>query len=121
MGQLEQAKDMLRKILPQYYVTPVSHSASTKVTDNITGDETLSYASPVTINVYIARKNRPWFLDKAGLIEGGDAIMLVPYGTTVSKNDTVLWNSNNYRVHTIIDRDMLGGSTAYKSCSLFLI
>jgi hypothetical protein len=121
MGQLEQAKNQVRQIMPQFYTSSVSHEAATKTTNNITGDETFSYAAAATLSVYIVRKNRPWFLDKAGLIEGGDAIMLVPYGTTVSKNDKITWNSNTYRIHTVLNRDMLGGDTAYKTVNLFLI
>jgi hypothetical protein len=121
MGQLEQARSQIRAVLLQFLTTAVTRTPITKTTSNVNGDETLTAGTPATINVYIARKNRPWFLDKAGLVEGGDAIMLVAYSQTIAKDDKITWNGNDYRVQTVLDRDMLGGGIAYRTCNLFLI
>jgi hypothetical protein len=120
MGQLEQARTQLRTILPRYYTTAVVRSIVTLSQSNIDGDETSAVSSTENINVYIARKARPWNFDKTGYIEGGDAIMLIDYQQAMSRGDLITWNGNTYQVQTVLDRDMLGGGVAYKTCNLFL-
>lgn len=96
----------------------------TKQTSNISGDETLTGSgvegTPEVILVYFSRKNAPWFIDKAGLIAGGDAIMLVTAGQTINKDDKISYGGLDYRVQDVIPRDQAGGITAFKSCNLFL-
>lgn len=121
MGQLEAARAQLRQVLPQYFTTSVTYIPIVKTTSNTTGDETLTDGASYSIKVYIVRKNAPWFLDKAGLIQGGDALMLTFYDQTIAKNDKITWNGNTYRVENVLDRDQLGGGIAYRTCNLFLI
>jgi hypothetical protein len=109
-------KTMIRK-----YGDSVVRTPYTKTTSNVNGDETLTAGTPVTITVYIARKNAAWFLDKPGFVEGGDAIMIVPSDVTMNKDDTITWNGHTYRVITVLNRDMIGGNTAYRACQLFLL
>ncbi len=96
--------------------TPVTQTIS-----NIEGDETLTDGTNETITVYISRKAKPWTFDKAGMIEGGDAVMLTLPTQTINRQDKITWNGNTYRVLTVINRDQLGGNVAYKACNLFLI
>jgi hypothetical protein len=121
MSQISQTKDQFRKILPQFFITPVTHTPVTYTNSNIEADETGTDGTPATITVYIVRKSRPWNFDKAGFIEGGDATMLVKYDQTISRGDKIAWNGNNYRIQTVLDRDQLGGDIAYKACNLFKI
>jgi len=96
--------------------TPVTLSLS-----NVEGDETVVEGSTGSIKVYIVRKNKPWNFDAAGMIEGGDALMLVRSTDTINRHDKITWNSNTYRVQTVLNRDQIGGNVAYKACNLFLI
>jgi hypothetical protein len=103
------------------YGDTVTHTPVTKTLSNVTGDETLTDGTGVNINAYIVRKNAPWFLDKAGLIQGGDALMLVSSAITITKDDKITWNSNTYRVQDVLLRNQIGGNCAYTLCNLFLI
>jgi hypothetical protein len=103
------------------YGTDVVLTSVTKTTSNIEGDETLTDGSTATIRAFLTRKNRPWFVDKAGLIEGGDAVMLVKPTDTVNRNDKVTWNNNTYRIQNVLARDQGGGNIAFYSCNLFLL
>lgn len=103
------------------YGDVVTIAPKTKTIDNTSGDETLGAGSAVSTQVYIVRKNSPWFFDKAGLLEGGDAQMLTKPGVTVNKDDIVTWNGHSYRIQNVLNRDNPGGNVAYKSCNLFLI
>jgi hypothetical protein len=93
----------------------------TKTTGNVEGDETLTVGTPEVITAYISRKNATWYFDKAGLIAGGDALMVVTAGQTINKDDTIGYDGTTYRVQDVIARDQIGGITAFKSCNLFKI
>lgn len=98
-------------------LTPVSTSIS-----NIEGDKALTEGTPSVINCYIVRQEKKWLFDKAGLIEGGDAIMLVRADQVIKKDYTVQWNNNTYRVQDVLSRDHPAeGVTVYKRCNLFII
>lgn len=121
MGQLEAAKNQLRTILPQFFVTPVILSSITYSKSNIDADETATVSGTSSVNCYIVRKTRPWSFDKAGFIEGGDAVMLVQYNQSINRGDKITWNGNTYRIQTVLDRDQLSGGIAYKACNLFIL
>jgi len=103
------------------YGYDVTRTPVTKTTSNITGEETLTDGTATTITAYITRKTQPWHLDKEGLIEGGDALMLVKSTDTINKDDKITANGVIYRVHDILNRDQWGGNVAFKSCNLFKI
>lgn len=121
MGQFESAAAQLKQILPQYFVTSVTRYPVVKFVDNSTGDEGFTYSATNTLLVYIVRRNTQWLFDKSGLIQGGDALMLVRYGDTIVKNDKIAWNGNNYRVQAVLNRDQYAGINSYIACNLFLI
>ena len=121
MGQFEAAYKQLRGVLPQFFTTPIVLSTTTYANSNIESDETATITGTASVNVYIVRKARPWNFDKEGFIEGGDALMLVQYTQTVTRGDKVTWNSNDYRIQTVLDRDQLAGFISYKACNLFLL
>ena len=103
------------------YGDDVVRTEITKTTSNIEGDETLTTGSTSTLRAYLSYRTRPWFVDKAGLIEGGDAVMLVKSTDTVNKDDLITHNSITYRVQTIIPRTQPGGATAFFTAQLFKI
>lgn len=93
----------------------------TKTESNIEGDETLNDGTPENIQGYLSRKTAPWMFDKPGLIQGGDAILLVYPTQTINKNDKITHNNVTYRVQQTLNRDQIGGVVAYISCNLFKI
>ena len=99
----------------------VTLTPNTKTTSNISGNEKLTEGTPITFTAYIVRKNRPWFLDKAGLLEGGDAVMNVKGTQAIKKDDEITWQGVPYRVQDVLDRDQIGGNKAYKRVNLFKI
>lgn len=61
--------------------------------------------------------------DKDGLIEGGDAYVLVNTSTaTITKDDLITVNSREYRVNDTIIRytDDSNSTSVYQYCNLFL-
>lgn len=121
MSQFKAASDYLKKTLPSYYTTSIVLSSITYSNSNIDADETATVTGTALLNCYIVRKARPWNFDKAGFIEGGDALLIAPYDSTIKRGDKVTWNSNDYRVHTMLDRDQLTGVISYKACNLILL
>jgi len=107
-------------VITQYGDDVVRYPA-TFTYSNIEGDETVTYGATASLRAYIVRKARPWTFDKAGMIEGGDGLMLVKAADTITRLDKVTWNGNSYRVQTVLNRDNIGGTVAYKVCNLFLI
>jgi hypothetical protein len=103
------------------YGDDVVRTAITKTTSNIEGDETLTGGSTSTLRAYLSHRVRPWFVDKAGLIEGGDAVMIVKSTDTVNKDDLITHNNITYRVQSIIARTQPGGNTAFYTAQLFKI
>jgi hypothetical protein len=121
MSQFGAASDYLKKTLPMYYTTTVVLSSITYSNSNIEGDETATVTGTSSLNCYVVRKARPWNFDKSGFIEGGDALLIAPYDTTIARGDKITWNSNDYRVQTVLDRDQLTGTISYKACNLVLL
>jgi hypothetical protein len=103
------------------YGDSVLISTLTKSVSNVDASETLTVASTALATAYIVRKNKPWVFDKAGEIEGGDAVMVAKNNLSISKNDLVTWNGNTYRALNVLARDQIGGNVAYYACNLFLI
>lgn len=97
-------------------ITPI-----TKTTSNNEGDETLTSGTNYTANVYITLKSEDWSFDVAGLIKGGNAVMLSLPDTPVKKDDIVTFNGNQYRIQDIIERSQVGGQVMFRTSNLFLI
>lgn len=76
----------------------VSHQVVTKTVSNITGQETLSYASGVSIKVYFMKYNQQWDYQKSGFHEKGDAVMLALPASGVKKDDRIVIDDQTYRI-----------------------
>lgn len=123
MTYLTDAGNMAKTLFEENaLVTTVTLTPVTRSISNIEGDETFTEGTPQTITCYIVRTESKWTFDKSGLIEGGDAMMLVRASQTVRKDYKVTWNNNTYRIQDVLSRDQPGtGITVYKKCNLFLI
>ena len=109
-------KNLITKYGVEVDVTPV-----TKTISNIEGDESLNEGSSYKETVYLSRRSTDWTMDEAGLIKGGDAIMLVNDDSLISKDYKIKHNNYTYRVHMVIDRAQAGGRVMFKTANLFLI
>lgn len=76
----------------------LTYTPVVKTVDNITGDETLSPGTPVSIVGAFFRKEDDWTQDKAGLIQNADAILLVKKDVTIAKDSTIEYDGEKYRV-----------------------
>ena len=114
------------QILDNYAGRQVAHVVTTKTTSNISGQETLSGASPVTIKAYFMRTSQKWDYSKAGFLENGDAVLLSKFADGVVKDDIITVEGINYRVREAYDVpgsfDSTGSSTTftYTACNLFI-
>jgi len=96
----------------------ISREAATKTTDNVTGDETLSYAAASNITGTFFKKSDEWMQDKQGLLEGADAVLMVKNGVTIAKDDRLTYDSEEYLVQDVITR-RLGTSVFYVMARCF--
>lgn len=112
--------DIVLNLITQYgssvTVTPV-----TKTISNIEGDETLTEGTTYSETVYLSRKSTDWSFDEAGLVKGGDAVMIITPSSSIKKDDLVKHNDTTYRVQNIIKRTQAGGTNMFTSCNLFLV
>lgn len=114
------------QILDNFGGRQVAHVVITKTTSNISGQETLSEAGPVTIKAYFMRTGQDWDYAKEGFLENGDAVLLSKYATGVVKDDIITVEGINYRVREAYDVpgvfDSTGSGTAfvYTACNLFI-
>ena len=103
------------------YGFKVSITPVVKTNSNVEGDETLTDGTSYEETVYLSRRSDDWSFDQAGLIRGGDAVMLVTASSSVDKDYKVLANGVTYRVQDVIDRSQAGGTSMFKTCNLFVI
>jgi len=96
----------------------VSRTPVTKTTSNIGGDETLTDGSAANITGAFFRKTDSWAQDKEGLFQGADAVLLVKSDVTVNKDDKLTYDSEDYRVDSVITR-RLGTTVFYKMARCF--
>lgn len=109
-------KDLLNKYGVDVEVTPV-----TKTISNTEGDEKLTSGTKYTERVYFSRKTKDWSLDEAGLIKGGDGVMLINDDSLINKDYKIKHSGNHYRVQDVIERSQAGGHVMFKTCNVFLI
>jgi hypothetical protein len=115
-------KAAVDKVIAKVHRT-VTHTPVTKTLHPVSGDETLTAGSPVSILAVFVRRERRWYFDKVGLIEGGDAYLIVnPTVATVAKEDLITVNSQVYRVRDVITRyaGVDNAEAVYTYCNLFL-
>ncbi len=112
--------NFINKAITGYGVN-VTRTPVTKTTSNTYGDETLTDGTTETIKVFIVKKNTKWFLENAGEFEQADALMLVKYDQSITKNDKITYLSRIYRVDNVLERTAGEGQAVYKVCPLYLI
>ena len=114
-------------ILDNYSGRQVLHTPIVRTVSNISGQETLTDGTSVTIKVHFMRTSQRWDFEKAGFLEKGDAVMLTKYAAGVVKNDKITVGGNDYRVREAFNVPGTFSSTSdatsftYTSCNLFLI
>ena len=79
----------------------ISHIPTTQSISNISGQETLTEGSPVTIKCYFLRTNQNWDFEKAGFLEKGDAVGLFKIADNVTKDDLVYADGLSFDISNI--------------------
>ncbi len=98
----------------------VTRTPVTRVEDNVSGSETFTEGTPDT--AYLAvffRKEDDWAQEHAGLFENADAVMLIKTSQTVSKDDKITFDGEDYRVEKVTMR-YLGTIEFYRVARLVL-
>ncbi len=108
-----------QKMLTAFAKT-VSRTPVTKTTSNYTGDETLTDGTPANISAPFFRKEDEWVMDKPGLLQNADAILLILPAQAMNKDDKITYDSETYRVDKVVTR-RLGTTAFYKVAQLFKI
>ena len=114
-------------MLDNYAGRQITHTPIVKTTSNISGQETLTDGTSVTIKAYFMRTNQLWDFEKMGFLEKGNAVMLAKYASSVVKNSKITVDGNDYRVKEafnvpgVYDSTGSGTSFVYTACNLFLI
>jgi len=96
-------------------VTPV-----TKTTSNITGDETLTEGTSVTVKGSLYKASDKYAQDNPGLIKDADAVVTFPPGTSIAKDYKITWNSENFRVDDT-EEQAFGKTNIYIICRVYII
>ena len=115
------------RILDNYTGRQITHTPIVKTISNISGQETLTDGTAVSIKAHFMRTSQKWDFEKAGFLEKGDAVLLAKYADSVVKNNKITVEGNNYRVREaynvpgVYDSTGSGTTYVYTSCSLFLI
>ncbi len=115
------------RILDDYAGRQVSHTPIVKTTSNISGQETLTDGTAVTLKAYFMRTNQKWDYEKLGFLEKGHAVLLAKYADRVVKNSKITVEGNDFRVREaydvpgVYDSTGTGTSFVYTACNLFLI
>lgn len=97
----------------------VTHTPVTKTTSNISGSETLTEGSPVSIDITFYRSEDVINQAFEGLFQGADAIALYPTTITINKNDLITYDGETYRVEKNPTTRRLGTTSFYKVARLF--
>jgi len=105
------------------WAVPVTLTTVTTAIDSITGDETITTASTASINAVFLRKEQRWMIDKEGLLQEGDAYIMILPSQALNKNDTITANSETFRVQDIITRynGAPSNEAMFKYANMFLV
>lgn len=90
------------------------------VTTDFHGQKTYTDGETEDLEVIFINPNRNFALNKSGLTEVADALMFVKGDATINKYDKITYDSEDYRVDTIDDRQEKG-IVGFKLVSLYLI
>ena len=113
------------RLLDSYAGRQVSHTPITKTTSNISGQETLTDGTPVTLKAYFVKTSSKVEFENAGLTITGQALLLAKVADGVSRDDKIIADGETYRVRETYDvngtYDSTGSGTAavYTACSLW--
>jgi hypothetical protein len=114
-------KDTMNVVAFNYMADSVTYTPRTKLISSVSGQEYFTDGTASTITVNFKRQEKKWFFDKVGKIEGGDALMLVPYDSTVSEDDKITFLGNDYSIFSVLPVTSTGSMTVFKQCNMFLI
>jgi hypothetical protein len=113
------SNDFINNPLTDFGVT-VSWEQATKTTDNITGDETITYAPAVDKTVVFLRRSVIYELAKEGLVERGDAYIMAKTSDNFQKEDRITYDGVTYKIASVIRRKA-DGEDIFDFCTLFKI
>jgi hypothetical protein len=68
---------------------PVSLAVVTQANSNISGDESLTYATAVYVDMVFLKKSKKYILDKEGLLDDGDCYVMAPPSVGIKRYDKV--------------------------------
>ena len=98
----------------------ITRTPVTKTTDTLTGDETLTDGSTETFTGYIIRKIQNYKLEKLGLVEVGDGLLVTKAAQTLTKDDKIAYDGITYRIDNIVNRE-IGTTKVIKIANLYMI
>lgn len=96
----------------------VNYEAVTVTEDGVTGDKTLTYADAVEKTWVFWKRGQKFTFDTTGMLESGDAYLMVPSSDTIVHEDRVEIDGETYEVGDVIIRK-IGSTEAYKFATLF--
>jgi hypothetical protein len=82
----------------------VTWEAVTKTTNNITGDETLSYAGGVAKTVVFVKRTQRYAQGPEGLVDLGDAYCMSENSDGFKFNDRITYNGEKFLIGDVITR-----------------
>ena len=82
----------------------VTWEAVTKTTNNITGDETLSYAGGVAKTVVFVKRTQRYAQGPEGLVDLEDAYCMSEYSDGFKFNDRITYNGEKFLIGDVITR-----------------
>ena len=97
----------------------VSWENSTKATDPITGDESLSYAEAANKTVVFLKRSKTYEQSPEGLVELGDAYCMSAVADGFAKDDRLTIDSQKYLIRRVIRRYTNEGTAMFDFCVLF--
>jgi hypothetical protein len=98
----------------------LTRTPRTKDTNPLTGEEVFTDGTSVTIKGPFFRREDDYSQDKQALFQDADAVLMVKPDVTINRDDTVTYESEDYRVHAVITRK-LGTTSFYKLVRLYLV
>jgi len=95
--------DFTDNALVDFGVT-VSWEDCSKITDNITGDETLGYAEGTNITVVFVKRSQRYTQGKEGIVDLGDAYCMSEVSDGFSKNDRITYEGEKFLIGDVTTR-----------------
>jgi len=86
----------------------LSYEVSTKTTNQLTGDETQTFAAASNKSLIFFKEENRFLFDKEGLVEVGDAYIMAATTTGIKRYDKFTIDGETFYVHNVIPRRMVG-------------